>query len=87
MAFVVETKEKNPSITEVQSQIQNTIDVLEPILRKYSNNIILIPTLFAKSLSSINYRILLSIKVKYRGKKLNISFLKNGSNIINILRI
>jgi hypothetical protein len=84
--FLIETKEKNPSITKVINQLQSTINEINCILQPYQRQILLTPVVYLESISSINHRILLSMKINYNGKKLAIVQLKNGSNILEAIK-
>lgn len=86
LVFIIETKKRNPSITEVHEQIQNAINKLQGKFNSIYGKIILIPLLYSERISSIDYRIMGSTRVNFRGKKLNLYRLQNGSDLLTILK-
>jgi hypothetical protein len=71
--FVIEVKQGNPSLGEVQGKIQHSIEAMERILPNSQNGFRIVPLLCASSFHGIDNRAFLSYRVTVHGKKVLIA--------------
>lgn len=83
--YFIEFKGANYDLEEIQSQIQNAIDIIATNLREYSEKVIIMPVFYAPSHRRNITRWLQAFKIRYRGKPIPMTHLKNGDNIINVI--
>lgn len=83
--YFIEFKGANYDLEEIQSQIQNAMDIITKNIIKYSERIIVMPVFYAPHHRKNINRWLQAYKVKYRGKPIPITHLKTGENIINVI--
>jgi hypothetical protein len=67
--YVIETKEKNPNLSDVQSKIQYCIDQMIGILSITSNYVRIVPVLCAGSFHGLDNRAFFGYRVLIFGKK------------------
>lgn len=67
--YVIETKEGNPDLSDVQGKIQYCIDLMKDILETTSNRVRVVPILCASSFHGLDNRAFLGYRVLIFGKK------------------
>jgi len=79
--YVIEVKQGNPNLTEVQAKIQYCITVMISLLPNSGRAFRIIPVLCASSFSGMADRALLSYRVTIYGKKLLIQKRRHDESI------
>lgn len=68
--FAIEVKEGNPNLREVQAKIQYCVDIMISLLPNPKNQFVVIPVLCARAFCGLNYRAILSYRIKVFGEKM-----------------
>jgi hypothetical protein len=79
--YVIEVKQGNPNLSEVQAKIQYCINTVLNILSNGNTDFKIIPLLCASSFSSLANRALLSYRVTVAGKRMLIQKRKHEESI------
>jgi hypothetical protein len=82
--YVIEVKQSNPNIAEVQAKIQYCINTMISVLPNSDRDFRIVPVLCASSFHGIVNRALLSYRVTICGKRMLIQK-RRHSESINIL--
>jgi len=67
--YVIETKEGNPDLSDVQCKIQYCVDSMKDILEGTENRFRTVPVLCASSFHGLDHRAFLGYRVMILGKK------------------
>jgi hypothetical protein len=71
--YVIEAKQGNPDLSEVQAKIQYCLDTMTNILQNCTNLFRIIPVLCASSFHGLNARAFFSYRVTIGGDKMLIN--------------
>lgn len=82
--YVIEVKQGNPNLTEVQEKIQYCLDKVTSLFPNNNADFRVVPTLCASSFHGLEARAFLSYRVKIRGKKVLINKRLHRESINNI---
>ena len=80
-AFIIEVKTKRYDLNDIKEKMENTISMLEDIQEYYNKRLVIIPIVYAKSHRIQWRRYAFLMKLRYRGGRALMAFLKYCENI------